>query len=105
MRAVQITRFGGPEVLEVVDLPDPVPGSGQQLSGVHTAGVNFADTHHPVLPTDLVRLRAAGSLEPSSGPAVLQEQLGHVVGLCTEEETPSRVPVFNRRAGHRGGHT
>jgi NADPH2:quinone reductase len=37
MRAVQITRFGGPEVLDVVDLPDPVPGPGQQLDEVHTA--------------------------------------------------------------------
>ena len=46
MRAVQITRFGGPEVLEVVDLPDPVPGPGQQLYEVSAAGVNFADTHH-----------------------------------------------------------
>ena len=46
MRAVQITRFGGPEVMDVVDLPDPVPGEGQQLYEVSTAGVNFADTHH-----------------------------------------------------------
>ena len=46
MRAVQITRFGGPEVLEVVDLPDPVAGEGQTLHEVSTAGVNFADTHH-----------------------------------------------------------
>src|SRR5918997_970456 len=45
MRAVQITRFGGPEVLDVVDLPDPVPGSGQQLYEVSSAGINFADTH------------------------------------------------------------
>jgi hypothetical protein len=45
MRAVQITRFGGPEVLDIVDLPDPVPGDGQQLYEVSTAGVNFADTH------------------------------------------------------------
>jgi NADPH:quinone reductase-like Zn-dependent oxidoreductase len=45
MRAVQITRFGGPEVLDVVDLPDPVPGPGQQLYDVRTAGINFADTH------------------------------------------------------------
>jgi hypothetical protein len=44
MRAVQITRFGGPEVLDVVDLPDPVPGDGQQLYDVSTAGINFADT-------------------------------------------------------------
>ncbi|WP_104524375.1 quinone oxidoreductase family protein [Blastococcus atacamensis] len=45
MRAVQITRFGGPEVLDVVDLPDPTPGPGQTLYEVSAAGVNFADTH------------------------------------------------------------
>ena len=42
---MQITRFGGPEVLDIVDVPDPVPGEGQQLYEVQTAGVNFADTH------------------------------------------------------------
>jgi NADPH:quinone reductase len=45
MRAVQITRFGGPEVLDVVDLPDPVTGDGEVLYEVSSAGVNFADTH------------------------------------------------------------
>jgi hypothetical protein len=45
-RAVQITRFGGPEVLDVVDLPDPVPGDGEQFYDVSAAGVNFADTHY-----------------------------------------------------------
>src|ERR687886_2794838 len=45
MRAVQITRFGGPEVLDVVDLPDPVPGDGEQLYEVSSSGINFADTH------------------------------------------------------------
>ena len=44
MRAVQITRFGGPEVLDVVDLPDPVPGDGEQLYDV-SAAINYADTH------------------------------------------------------------
>ncbi|MQA33117.1 Zn-dependent oxidoreductase [Modestobacter roseus] len=46
MRAVQITEFGGPEVLTVVDLPDPAPGDGDQLYEVSSAGVNYADTHH-----------------------------------------------------------
>ncbi len=46
MRAVQITRFGGPEVLDIVDLPDPVAGPGQQLYEVSSSGVKFADTHH-----------------------------------------------------------
>ncbi len=45
MRAVQITRFGGPEVLDIVDIPEPTPGPGQELFDVSTAGINFADTH------------------------------------------------------------
>jgi D-arabinose 1-dehydrogenase-like Zn-dependent alcohol dehydrogenase len=48
MRAVQITRFGGPEVLEVVDLPEPVAGPGQKVYDVSTAGINYADTHPPL---------------------------------------------------------
>jgi NADPH2:quinone reductase len=31
MRAVQITRFGGPEVLDIVDVPEPMPGPGQHV--------------------------------------------------------------------------
>lgn len=45
MRAIQISEFGGPEVLEAVDLPAPEPGPGQALIEVRRAGVNFADTH------------------------------------------------------------
>jgi NADPH2:quinone reductase len=46
MRAIQITEFGGPEVLELCELPDPVPGPGTALLEVSGAGVNYADTHH-----------------------------------------------------------
>lgn len=45
MRAIQITEFGGPEVLRLTELPDPVPGDGQLLLDVEAVGVNFADTH------------------------------------------------------------
>lgn len=45
MRAIQITEFGGPEVLKLVELPDPVPTDGQSLVEVDTAGINYADTH------------------------------------------------------------
>lgn len=45
MRAVQITEFGGPEVLQIVELPDPVPAAGEVLIDVARAGMNFADTH------------------------------------------------------------
>jgi NADPH2:quinone reductase len=45
MRAVQIERFGGPEVLQVVDLPRPEAAGGDVLIEVSRAGLNFADTH------------------------------------------------------------
>lgn len=45
MRAVRIEEFGGPEVLQVVDLPEPEPGDGEVLIEVSRAGMNFADTH------------------------------------------------------------
>jgi NADPH:quinone reductase len=45
MKAVQVSRFGGPEVLEVVDLDAPQAGPGQVLVDVTSAGVNYADTH------------------------------------------------------------
>ncbi len=45
MRAVQIDEFGGPEVLQLVDLPKPEPGPGEVLIEVSRIGMNFADTH------------------------------------------------------------
>lgn len=45
MRAIQISEFGGPEVLREVDIPVPEPGPGEVLVRVSRAGLNFADTH------------------------------------------------------------
>ncbi|WP_019886438.1 quinone oxidoreductase family protein [Streptomyces purpureus] len=45
MRAVRFDRFGGPDVLDYVDLPEPTPGPGQLRITVEAAGVNYADTH------------------------------------------------------------
>ena len=44
MRAVVMRRIGGPEVLELEDVPAPRPGSGEVLVDLHARGVNFADT-------------------------------------------------------------
>lgn len=46
MRAVQITEFGGPEVLTPTELPDPEPQAGFTVLDVSRIGVNYADTHH-----------------------------------------------------------
>jgi NADPH:quinone reductase-like Zn-dependent oxidoreductase len=43
MKAVSFSRFGGPEVLEMVDRPDPHPGPGQVRIAVRAAGVNASD--------------------------------------------------------------
>lgn len=45
MRAVVVTRFGGPEVLELRDVPEPEPGPGQVLVDVEAIGVNFRDVY------------------------------------------------------------
>jgi NADPH2:quinone reductase len=45
MRAIQMTEFGGPEVLELTELPTPEPALEQTLIKVTRAGLNFADTH------------------------------------------------------------
>jgi len=43
MKAVVFNEFGGPEVLEYVELPKPVPGDGQVLVKMYSAGVCKAD--------------------------------------------------------------
>jgi NADPH2:quinone reductase len=45
VRAVQITRFGGPEVLTPTEVEAPTPREGMLLVEVDAAGVNYADTH------------------------------------------------------------
>ena len=61
MRAIQISRFGGPEVLEVADIPVPAVKPGQVLVKMAFAGVNFTDIYRrsghyaasPTYPTPL----------------------------------------------------
>jgi len=45
MHAIQISKTGGPEVLEYVEIPAPKPAAGQVLVKVTASGVNFIDTY------------------------------------------------------------
>ena len=45
MRAIQIKTTGGPEVMELVELPTPKPAAGQVLVKIEASGVNFIDTY------------------------------------------------------------
>jgi NADPH2:quinone reductase len=43
MKAIVISRLGGPEVLEIQDVPEPLPAPSQELVRVQAGGLNFAD--------------------------------------------------------------
>jgi len=45
VRAIQISEWGGPEVLQLVELPEPVAADGEVVIDVTRAGLNYADTH------------------------------------------------------------
>jgi NADPH2:quinone reductase len=45
MRAIQVAKTGGPDVLELVELPQPEPKAGEVLVKIEAAGVNFIDTY------------------------------------------------------------
>jgi len=45
MKALTFSSFGGPEVLRLIDLPDPQPGPGQALLRLQAIGLNFADIY------------------------------------------------------------
>jgi NADPH:quinone reductase len=46
VRAILVSRTGGPEVLETLEVDPPTPGAGQILVRVAAAGVNYIDTYH-----------------------------------------------------------
>lgn len=46
MRAVVVKQTGGPEVLELIERPDPDPGPDELLVDVEAAGLNFIDIYH-----------------------------------------------------------
>lgn len=69
MKAVEISSFGGPEVLALVERPDPVPRAGEVLVRVSAAGVNRPDSmqrqgKYPPPPgtTDIPGLEVAGTI-------------------------------------------
>jgi NADPH2:quinone reductase len=74
MKAIQVRETGGPEKMELVDLPRPVPGPGQALVKIAASGVNFIDVYFRTglykaeLPTTLGS-EAAGTVD-SIGPGV-----------------------------------
>ena len=102
MRAIAVTAAGGPEVLQVVDQPDPVPGAGQVLVRVRAACVNPADIAArvgripggPVPPPFTLGWDIAGEVV-AAGP--------DVTGLLVGDAVTGMIPWFRTR-GSVGGY-
>jgi NADPH:quinone reductase-like Zn-dependent oxidoreductase len=101
MKAVYIERFGGPEVLQYGDLPDPVAGPGQVVVDVHAASVNGADW----------KVRAGhygGQQNAIVFPLILGRDFSGVVAACGEgvADLAAGDEVFGvLEAGREGAYT
>jgi NADPH:quinone reductase len=82
MRAIQMTEFGGPEVLTLAELPKPEPDDGEVLIKVSRAGLNFADTHTR---TNSYVRKAQLPLVPGGEVAGVREDTGERVVALTGE--------------------
>jgi len=111
MRALTISRHGGPDVLQVRTRPDPVPGPGQLRIRVARAGLNFADVSARVglypdapKPPCVVGYEVSGTVD-ALGPGVTTPAVGTTVvaftrfgGQATHVLTDARV-VFELPSG------
>src|SRR5271163_1275959 len=89
MKAVLFEKHGGPEVLHLAEVPDPVAGPGEVVVDIHAASVNAAD----------YKVRLGGGAYSSSGvklPHILGRDFSGVVGAVGPGVTDLRVgdPVF-----------
>ena len=85
MKAIEITAYGAPEVLQLGERPAPVPGAGELLIRVSASGVNRPDVlqrtgNYPVPPgaSDIPGLEVAGVVE--AGDAAALQQAGLNIG-------------------------
>jgi NADPH:quinone reductase-like Zn-dependent oxidoreductase len=100
VKAARFSRFGGPEVLEIVDLPDPHPGPGQVRIAVRAAGVNPSDWKKreglmdPELPQTM-GYEAAGVVD-ELGEGVADVAVGdRVFGLSAEGAAQAELTVLS----------
>jgi NADPH:quinone reductase len=106
VRAIQIQEFGGTDVLELVDLPEPEPADGEVLIRVSRAGINFADTHQrensylarfelPLVPGGEVAgtvARPAGGLEEGQRVVAILRSGGYAEYAVAPAETTFPIP-------------
>ena len=99
MKAIQVKIPGGPENMELVDVPTPAPGPKQALVKIAASGVNFID----VFPSEGRRIQKQadiGEVDSSSKrpPGRSREQAGEGLSPPEEPLTASRSPCLNSGA-------
>jgi NADPH:quinone reductase-like Zn-dependent oxidoreductase len=100
MKAARFNRFGGPDVLEIVDLPDPHPGPGQIRIAVRAAGVNASDwkKRKGLMDTELPQTmgyEAAGIVD-ELGEGVADVAVGdRVFGACADGAAQAELAVLS----------
>jgi NADPH2:quinone reductase len=93
MKAIQISETGGPEVLQLADLPIPEPGPGQVLIRVEAVGVNFIEVYFRK-----GVYKASLPLIPGSEAAGTVEKLGPGVTGFIEGDAVASVSVLGSYA-------
>jgi len=105
MQAVAFTQTGAPEVLRVLEVPDPTPGPGQVRIQVKVSGVNFRDigvrrngtNEGSRIPQPVVTgIEAAGVVE-SLGAGVTHLRVGQRTGVYTREQAPEAHRLLEGR--------
>jgi len=80
MKAIQVHQTGGPDALQLDEIPTPEPGAGEARVKVTAAGLNFIDVYHRKglysLSTPFTPGREAGGVVDAIGPDVTEVQLG-----------------------------
>jgi len=103
VKAARFSRFGGPEVLEIEDLPDPHPGPGQVRIAVRAAGVNASDwkKRQGLMDQELPQTmgyEAAGIVD-ELGEGVTDAAIGdRVFGFSADGASQAELAVLSYRA-------
>jgi NADPH:quinone reductase-like Zn-dependent oxidoreductase len=100
MKAVQFSHFGGPEVLEIVDLRDPHPGPGEIRISVRAAGINASDwkKRQGLMDQDLPQTMGydAAGIVDEVGEGVTSAGIGdHVFGFDGEGAAQAELAVLS----------
>ncbi|HEY0613397.1 MAG TPA: quinone oxidoreductase [Candidatus Elarobacter sp.] len=108
MKAIRVDRTGGPEVLQLAEVPPPAPGPGEALVRQATCGINYIDVYFRTglykrdLPfvvgregAGVVEAVGAGVTEVQAGDRVAYAQTPHLGGYAEYNAVPARelVPV------------